>query len=388
MLIAGLLFASAGFGAHRWYRTTRPDYRLHRGLEAVRRGELATAETLVGRLQSAGHQDQANLLQAALHLERGQPNDAVSCFNEIEETPHRVEGAILYGEWLIRHRLQPAEAERLLRFVLSERPDNAVAHRGLAAIYYDQGAWAAAVTHLLRWAEVDEQDGRPYRFMGLIYKDMDQPTPAIPSYQEALQRDLPAAIKQEVREELAECLTAKSQFTDALDILNACGERGEQVPRLLALRGECLAGLGRTDEAGRLLDEALEWSPRSLDLLRIRGKLLFHAGKLDRAAPLFERALRLDPHDTTSRYHLSLAFEQLNRKEEAARHRQALEQTKQGMLALTKLIQEVGDKPWDVDLQKRLADHCTRLERPDLAQKWLRAANASLPKKTQDERKR
>jgi len=380
LLVAGLVLGLTGLGAARWYRARQPEYMLRRGQEALRQADYNTARAMAGRLESAGYMDQAHLLQAAINLDLEFPNEAVVAFNQIVATEPRVEAAILYGEWLVRHRTQPAEAERLLRFVLSERPDDLVAHRGLAAIYYDQGAWMLALLHLLRWAELDPHDGRAFRFMGLIYKDMDQPASAIPCYREALLRELTPAVTQEVREELAECLTTQSLYAEALDLLQSCGPRAEQVPQLLAFRSECLAGVSRDTEAEVLLDQSLRRFPHSTELLRLRGKFLATAGKPEEAAPLFERILRQDPHDVTSRYQLAQAYERLQRTEEAAEQRRLLEQTRQGMLALTNLIQEVGEKPWDTTLQQRLAEKCNEMGRPDLARRWLRAAtNAPVP---------
>jgi tetratricopeptide (TPR) repeat protein len=148
------------------------------------------------------------------------------------------------------------------------------------------------------------------------------------------------------------------------------------VPRLLALRGECLSGVGRKAEAETLLDRALARSPQALELLRARGKLLAAAGKHAQAARLFERALEQDPHDVTSRYQLALACGRLKMPDEAARHRRLLDLTKQELLALTRLIQQAGEKPWDSDLHRRLAGQCDRMNRPDLARRWRRAAGA------------
>ncbi len=379
LLAAVVALGLVGGVAVRWYQTAHPEYLLHRGQEALRRADSATAEEMARRLEAAGHADHAHFLRAAIRLERGDPNAAVAEFNQVEATEVRLEAAALYGEWLVRHQAQPAEAERLLRFVLSERPEDVVAHRGLAAIYYDQGAWALAVLHLLRWADLDPRDGRPYRFLGLIYKEMDQPAPAIPCYREALRRELKGAVAQEVREELAECLVAQSLYAEALEALQDCGPRAAEAPGLVALRGESLAGLGQAAEAEGLLDRALERHPSSADLLRVRGKLFMAAQKPAEAARLFERALNQDPHDTTSRYQLALACEGLGWRDEAAKHRRALEQTKEGMQALTKLIEEAGEKPWDAALQQRLAATCQELGRPDLARRWQRAAASSAP---------
>src|SRR5262249_14985324 len=274
LLAAAVALGLAGGVAAGWYQEARPEQRLRRGQEARRRPDSATAEEMARRLEAAGDADRAHLLRAAIRLERRDPNGAVAEFNQVEATEVRLDAATLYGEWLVRRQVQPTEAERLLRFVLSERPEDLVAHRGLAAIYYDQGAWALAAMHLLRWADLDPRDGRPHRFLGLIYKAMDQPTPALPCYREALRRELSGAVAQEVREELAECLVAKSLYDEALEVLGACGPRAAEVPELIALRGECLVGLGgRATEAAALLDRALDGHPSSTELLRARGKL-------------------------------------------------------------------------------------------------------------------
>lgn len=377
LLLAGVGLGLAGLVAFRWHQTSRPEYRLRHGQEALRRGDFDTAERMARRLESAGHTDQASLLQAAIHLALDSPNHAVTALNRIEGTEARVEGAVLYGEWLVRHHTQPAEGERLLRFVLTERPDNIVAHQGLATLYYDQGAWALAVLHVLRWDELDPRDGRAKRFAGLIYRDLDHFGLAIPCYRDALRRELKEHVAQEVKEELAECLVKQSLYSEALQVLQECGPRVDEVPGLIALRGDCLFGLGKTADAEALLDRALESHPSSIDLLRVRGKLLAALQKPAEAARLFEDVLDKEPHDLTSRYQLSLAYERLGRREEAAKQLKALEETKLGMLALTKLIQEAGEKPWDASHQQRLAKMCEQLGRPDLARRWLRAAQRS-----------
>src|SRR5205823_4592206 len=135
---------------------------------------------------------------------------------------------------------RPAEAERFLRYVVSKRPDHIDAHRGLATLYYDQRAWVPAVLHLLKWAELDPRDGRAHRFMGLIYRDLDQPTPAIAAYEEALHRELAGPVVQEVKEELAECLVAQSQYERALALLGEETDRPQEAAKLRALRADCL----------------------------------------------------------------------------------------------------------------------------------------------------
>src|SRR5207253_4618412 len=135
-------------------------------------------------------------------------------------------------------------------------------------LYYDQRAWVPAVLHLVKWAELDARDGRAHRFIGLIYKDLDQPTPAIAAYEEALRRELALPVVEEVKEELAECLVAQSQYERALALLESRADPPKETSKLTALRGECLWGLGRGPEAQAILDSALAVYPRAPELLR------------------------------------------------------------------------------------------------------------------------
>jgi tetratricopeptide (TPR) repeat protein len=378
LLVAAVGLGLTSLGAIHWYQTTRPDYRLSCGQEAVRQADFATAEEMARRLERAGYADHARLLQATMHLALDQPNDAVTELNQIASTELRLDGAVLYGEWLVRHQIKPGEAERLLRdFVLAERPDNLVAYQGLAAIYYDQGAWALAVLHLLRWAELDPRDGRPHRLAGLTYRDMDHFGLAIPCYREALRRDLKEQVVQEVKEELAECLVKQSLYREAWQALKDCGPRAEEAPALIALRGDCLLGLGKPADAVALLDRALQRHPQSTDLLRVRGKLAVALEKPMEAANLFGRLLEHDPQDIGSRYQLGLVYERLGRRDEAAKHLKTVEEIKHGLLELTQLIQQAGEKPWDAAHQQRLAKMCEQLGRPDLARRWVRAQQRS-----------
>jgi tetratricopeptide (TPR) repeat protein len=285
----------------------------------------------------------------------------------------------MYGQWFLLALHRPVEAERFLSYVVSRQPNHVNAHRGLATIYYDQGAWVPAVLHLIKWAELDPTEGRPHRFMGLIYKDMDQPTPAITCYREALRRRLTATVVQEVKEELAECLVAKSDFAEALAILEDCGPRQAKVVLLLALRAECLWGLRRESEAQALLDRALQDHPDFPALLRLRAKVHAAAEQPREAAALLERAIKLDPNDHASRYQLAQAYEALERPKEADEQRRQADQTKAALVEMTDLIKVAAENPWDVGVRQRLADACQKLNKPDLAAIWQRATATCPP---------
>src|SRR5438067_10093304 len=146
-LVVPVVVLSAAAGGWYWWRhTTAPEYRLRRGQEALRAGDADTARRMAARLEAAGHRDHARLLRGESALRRDDVPRAVAEFNQIRDRGDLlVEASAVYGQWFLLQLKRPAEAERFLRFVASRRPDHVDARRGLATIYYDQRAWAAAV---------------------------------------------------------------------------------------------------------------------------------------------------------------------------------------------------------------------------------------------------
>jgi tetratricopeptide (TPR) repeat protein len=373
-VIAGVL-ALLGVGGAFWYQSTRPAHLLRRGQQALRQGDFSQAERLATRLEHAGHTNHAHLLRCELYFRGHDYARAVEEFNQIQDQGNLlVEASALCGRWFLLELHRPAEAERFLTFVVHRQPNNIDAHRGLATLYYDQRAWVPAVLHLLKWAELDPRDGRAHRFMGLIYKDLDQPTPAIECYEEALRRQLAAPVVEEVKEELAECLVTQSHYERSLALLDSCKPQPDELPKLLALRGECLWGLGRSSEAQALLDSALAKHPRDPELLRLRAKIYLGTNEVQAAIGLLERAVEPDRNDYAARYLLAQAYQALGRSKEAALQRRLADQTKESLLKLTDLIKKASDKPWDGPVRQQLAALCEKLGKPKLAEMWRRAA--------------
>jgi tetratricopeptide (TPR) repeat protein len=384
-----LLGLMAALGA-RWYRTTQPDYRLRCGYEMLARGDQGGAQRLVVLLQADGARDHAEMLRAEILFAQAKPfldgeepeaaspllRQAVEACNRISDQGEiRLQAATLTGRcFLYLH--EPAQAARAFAFVVAERPDNADAHRGLAAIYYDQGALTRALQQLEEVARLDPADGRPHRMMGHIYKDLEQYGRAVSAFQEALGRRLSSDFAADARANLAECLVKEGRHAEALQTLDACDAEARSAPGLVALRAECVAALGQGEEARRLLDAALPAHPDSLDLLRLRGRLHREAGEVKAEAGLLERVLAIDRHDYTSRYQLVQAYETLGRSAEAAEQRQLCRQTQEALAEMTKLHEEAVENPWDAGVRRRLAEICRQLDRPDQAELWLQAAAA------------
>jgi tetratricopeptide (TPR) repeat protein len=420
LLLFGLALAGGLVTGWSW-STTRPDYRLKLGQEVLRRedegpkGGLAwlvngfafaglpprtsqdKAERLVLLLEAGGHALHAHLLRGQLRFHQEQYELALVEFNALtdrfweEHEEMRQEAAAVAGQCLLKLNL-PREAERPLRYAVDEWPEGLDprrglidAHRGLFVIYYDQGAYLPALRHLQEWARLNPADGRPWRTLGFIAKDIEEQNPkAVDYYQEALQRELSPRAAEEVHMELGEVLVKQSNYEEALEHLKAV----RSIPKVLALRAECLWSLGRLAEAKSLLNLALanaRMEAETLEALRLSARLVLDeadqdSAKTHEAVQLLERALRIDPHDVVCRNLLTQAYVRLDRPADAAEQRRLLDQTHSYLQELTSLNQIAVDHPWDADVRKRLEEVCLKLNLKELAAMWHRAAEACAGK--------
>jgi tetratricopeptide (TPR) repeat protein len=176
-----------------------------------------------------------------------------------QREPLRLQTASMAGQCLLKMNL-PRQAERPFRYTVEKwledlDPHKGLtdAHRGLFVIYYDQGALTPALYHLRELARLEPTDGRPWRTMGYIAKDiLEQDPKAEEYYQEALRRHLSAQAAEEIHMELGEVLVKQSHYEEALAHL----EQVRAIPKVLALRAECQWILGRPADAKDLLDQS------------------------------------------------------------------------------------------------------------------------------------
>jgi tetratricopeptide (TPR) repeat protein len=373
-----LLLGGAAAAAAWWYHTTRPTYRLRQGQEALHRGRPDIADRLAERLEADGYADHARLLRGEAFLREHQFERAVQEFNQIHDQGDLLlEASAIYGLAFLSVK-RPLDAERLLRYVVSRQPDHLEAQRGLAAIYFDQGALTLAVRHAKECARLEPQKGYPYWFMGVIFKDLGRYPAARDAFEEALKRDLSREQTDEVHEGLAEVLVHLKEYAKALAILTDCPPSAVEKPKLLACRAECLWGVDRVGEATSLLEKALQEHPEAPDLLRLRARLYLSDNEPEKAAALLERALHIDRHDAASRYQLVQAYRMLGRSKDVAEQERLLKQTQEYLAQLTSLNEAIAERPWDVTVRTRLAEICEKLEKPDLAAMWREAAAAGV----------
>src|SRR5438067_6546697 len=162
LTLGAALLAAAGAGAW-WYRTSRPAYRTAAAQDALRRGDWDEVYRHAEALAAAGYGDEAHLLRGELRYRTGRPVEAIQELNKIgAQGPVRVQAAAL-GGWCFLGLHNSWEAARHFRYALDQDADNLSARRGLARVYYHQGALALAEEHLEAVTRLDPANGEAWQ---------------------------------------------------------------------------------------------------------------------------------------------------------------------------------------------------------------------------------
>jgi tetratricopeptide (TPR) repeat protein len=266
-----------------------------------------------------------------------------------------------------------ADAEGLLKAILRDHPDQVVAHRWLAAIYYDLWAVDAALAELQQVAELAPTDFQPHRLMGVIYRDVDRFDEAAEHFAQALDRDPPKKLRREIARELARACIAKRDFAKALDALRHVDSDDVET---LALRSECYLGLGDLQQAAAALEEARNVDADHRAVLMLTAQLSSQSGRPADAIPPLQVILRSDPHDHLARYRLALAYQQLGRTEDYDREIARRNESQQLVQRLHDLNVQATRQPRNAEVREQIAAVCETLGKTELAASWRRAADA------------
>jgi tetratricopeptide (TPR) repeat protein len=371
-LIGAMLTVIGTLAVATWIYLTSTSYRFQQAEKAIEKRDFTVAEAVAKKFQSEQHSDEAFYLLGRIAMARKQYARAIEQFNRIRDQGKlRTVAAAFSGESLFVLGSR-REAERVLKFAVSQDPDIVSAHRFLSVIYFDQGDMVQAVEHLNEVARLDPKDAKPHRLMGVIYQDLDRPDDAIPAFEEALARSPQPALANEIKLDLAKAKLQKGYPLEAISLTDNLG-----VEEALPIRVEALLAIDRRDEAKSLLMNALELFPKNTALLRIQGEALLSDQKADQAVKVLETAIALDPVDYRVRYQLALAFTQTNQPEKAAEQQKKVKEIQQQLTELTELNQQAFGKPWDSKIRMKLAAVCEKLGKKQLAEMWSNAAAAS-----------
>lgn len=296
-----------------------------------------------------------------------------------DDGPIGVEGTILAAECLLRLD-EKRLAEEGLKALIKRHPDNMEAHRFLSVIYIDLNSLGWAVKHLQEWARLDPTNGLPYRWIGSFQKDNNQEGDAIKAYEDALARHLNPDIRADALKELALIyLQSQGNPTQAFEILAQGTEAFQNDPDILALRVECLVGMGRDAEALALAEQALHENPQNSKILVLRARNYINENKPDQSLPLLEQAVRIDPYDLGSQALLMNTYAQLQKKDLADQQKKQVDEVTKIHATMASLRDNANKAPWDDRPCLDLGATLIKIGRPDDARTWLQAALARNP---------
>jgi tetratricopeptide (TPR) repeat protein len=374
ILAAVLLLAIGGTIAAIVWQPANPERIYRRGLEAVRKGDSDETTRALVDLKRAGQFDLATVLEARSEISRSRFGDAIARLNRLPpESSQHLEAASLSGECLFRLG-QLREADRILRYVVEKSPDDVNAHGFLAQLAYDQGDLVRARVHFAELARRKPDDPGPHRVIGMILLDMEEFEASASAFEESLKRNPPDDQRAEIGTDLGKACLQIGKPERALDVT-----AGNDHPAALAVHARALFQLNRLDEAERVASRGLESHRKDADLLRIRGELCLARDRAEEAATFFERGIFLNPADDLTRFQLSKAYSKLGRKPEAEEQLRRMKEIQETFKQINELGLDAMAKPWDAPIRLKLAELCDKINKPELAKNWRRAAAACKP---------
>lgn len=356
-------------------RTHDPERMLRLGRDAHRRTDWDAADRRADQLIILNHREHSRLLRGETLFHQKKHASAVDILNRIrDEGDLRVQGVLIQARCMMELG-SPREADNAFRYVLSVRPDDVDALRGIAAVTYDQGMWLHTEQYLRRLVDLLPDDGRPAWTLGMIYRDMSQNKDAEQYLRLALTRPLPGEAPYRVRADLAAVLTARKQFDQAFEVTEPI-PAADRSATIWQLRVDSLRSMNRLTEADEEARRAFQLFPDHAELLAELGLVQLDRGFPDEAIRLLEQSLQRDPHLVRARQGLSRAYQSVGRTSDASLQQDKIAETERSFKELTELTTQAMDKPWDASVRRQLSQVCRQLGKIELARSWAMAAAA------------
>lgn len=350
-----------------------PEEAFRQSLAALERGELAGVENSLAILdRHPAFSAHVRLLEGIIFL-RGQRREAaLSRFLPIPLTGSLRPYFLVYAAQTLYELSRLADAEVLLQGLVKEQPDHAEAHRWLAIIYYDLGAFGPAIESSKRVVDLSPHDYRPHRLIGLMYHDFEQDSDAVSHYHSALELSPPQSVKEEMFGELAESLVNLRRYDEVQEVVRQAAPTAV----LCVLAGQAAWSMGQTDEARQFLSQAYGLDANERRLFLLDAQMRTAAGDIPAALTVLRKGAVQHPHDAETRYRLALALRELGFDEESETEMAHWRKAKDLATKLTELNVKAVHDPRDPVVREELAEICTILGKDEMAAMWRRAAAA------------
>jgi tetratricopeptide (TPR) repeat protein len=355
------------------FREVSPREPFQEAMEAFQDGNLTRLAEITDELRDVPrYEAHWHLLQGILLLRSNQPEEALQQLGLANQHPDtRALAFTLAGEIFYKVGNFRA-AEAILREAIGFEPQQADAHRWLAATYYDIGAMNDAIAHLEIVSELDPADARPKRLSGLILKDFEKYSDAVSAYEESLRRN---PNQQDVLVELAECLVKLRELERALEVLRDCEPSAE----VWTLAAECEYSLDNQQAARRHLERVFELDPVPLEAFQLRATMALDSSDAQHAEEVLEQAVSLYPKDFGLRFKLAQAYRRLGKEAEADEQLEQSEELRELRRRFADLHDRAIQEPLDAEVRYELGVVARKLDMMELAESWFRASFALDP---------
>jgi predicted Zn-dependent protease len=281
------------------------------------------------------------------YLDHGRPDMALEAVSRIRDHgPGAAEGLTVAARALLmRGSISPAR--RALERSLSIKLDQPDAAKMLAAIYLSAGEGKRGVAMLLKAAQLEPGDFRPWYAMGKVYHDLGELQESAEAYAQAMRRSPPAAEARESRIGRVRALLDGKRAEEASADLEALSREEPENAQVLALASRQALDLGRSEEAASLADRALALDPDEFPALLVRARLRFLAHQPKLAIADLEKADAVKPNDAATLQLLVLAQRSLGLASEAAATQNRADRTRERIQLMDKLAKLIDQHPDD-----------------------------------------
>jgi tetratricopeptide (TPR) repeat protein len=243
------------------------------------------------------------------------------------------------------------------------------AYQLMASIYYDLGNMEQAMVSATIVSDLDPNNARIFRFIGMVRQDYEQWQDSLLSYQRYLELDPFGDLRETVIISMAEVHIKLRQFNQALNRLNQV----LVTPRIYALRASCHYNLGDVQDAFDALNDALTRDPAQHEAILLKGTIEIQDRSYATAVDTFVSGLRYYPREDVFMYKLSEAYRGLGNEAKAEELSAQSKILRAKRERFSKLNVDVIGEPTNIAMRLELGKLAEEIGKPELAVIWYQA---------------
>ena len=243
------------------------------------------------------------------------------------------------------------------------------AYQLMASIHYDLGNMQYAMDAATIVSDIDPNNARIFRFMGIVQQDYEQWQDSLNAYQRYTELSPYGDHRESVLTSMAEVHIKLRQFAQALSYI----QQVRTSPRLQALAANCEYNLGNVSDALQLLDQSLERDPSQHEAILLKGTIQVQDRHYQEAVDLFVSGLRYYPYDDQFMYKISEAYRGLNDTINAQHYATQSENLRTKRERFSQLNTDVIDQPDNMPIRFELAQLAKAIGKPEIAITWYQA---------------